>query len=50
MADVGGKEDTCDVGRVRDKLADGQDRGGVATLNHAPNINVALICCVSELW
>lgn len=42
MTDVGGEEDTGDVGRVGDELADGEDGGGIATLNHAPNIDVAL--------
>jgi hypothetical protein len=42
VTDVWGKKDTGDVGSMCDKLADGEDGGGIATLYHAPDVDVAL--------
>ena len=42
MTDVWGKKDTGDVGSMCNKLADGEDGGGIATLYHAPDVDVAL--------
>ena len=47
VADVGREEDTGYVCCVCGKLADGDDGGGVVTLDHAPYIDVALVCCIS---
>jgi hypothetical protein len=49
VTNVGGEEDAGDVGCVSHELADGEDRGGIATLDHAPNIDIALPCGVSKL-
>lgn len=48
MTDVGGEEDAGDVSCVSHELADGEDRGGIAALNHTPNVDVALTCGVSK--
>ena len=43
MADIGGEENASDVSSVCDELANRQDRCSVATLNHSPDINIALL-------
>ena len=48
MADVGREENAGDVGGVGDELADWKDGGGIATLDHTPDINVALPTDVSN--
>ena len=48
MTDVGGQEDAGDVGGMGHELADGKDRGGIAALDHAPDVDVALARGVSK--
>jgi hypothetical protein len=43
VADVGGQKDARDVGAVGGELADGDDGGGVVTLDHTPDVDVALL-------
>lgn len=43
MADIGGEKNASDVGGMCNKLAYGQDGCSVTTLNHSPDIDVALL-------
>jgi len=43
VAGVGGEEDAGYIGVVGDEFADGDERGGVAGLDHAPDVDVALV-------
>lgn len=45
MAHVRGEEDARYVGCVGNEFADGEDGGGVAALDHAPDVDVALGWC-----
>ena len=42
VADVGREEDACDVGHVCLEGCYGDERGNVAVLNHAPDVDIAL--------
>jgi hypothetical protein len=42
VVDVGGKEDTRDVGAVGAEFADGDEGGDIVGLDHAPNEHSAL--------
>jgi hypothetical protein len=42
MADIGGQQDTRNVCAVGGEFTDGDDGGSVMTLDHAPDVNVAL--------
>ena len=48
MADVGGEENAGDVGGVGDELANGKDGGGVATLDHTPDVDITLSYHISN--
>ena len=50
VADVGGEEHTRDVGGVGLEGGDGDEGGNVAVLEHAPDVNVALVQKVSGSW
>jgi len=43
VAGVGREEDAGYVGVVGDEFADGDEGGGVAGLDHAPDVDVALV-------
>lgn len=43
MADVGGEEDAGDVSVVGEEARNRDERGDVAVLNHAPDVDVALL-------
>ncbi len=43
MADVGGEEDAGDVPVVGEEAGDWDERGDVAVLNHAPDVDVSLV-------
>lgn len=48
VPDVGGEEDACYVGHVRLEGGYGDEGGNVVVLDHAPDVDVALLSIVSS--
>lgn len=50
VSDIWGEQDSGNVGTVGGKFADGDNGGGVVTLDHAPNIDVALSVMLGQCY